>query len=95
MISHVLLFFGPSVIDAFSITLKEFSRLHYCSFIKVLTTASRDSLVRLTHLFWFVNIFFYLFLSFFNFFVFILFRHLPTAFQKNRSVEDSTLLNFS
>ena len=36
MISHALLFFRFVYLDAFSLTLLEFSRLHYCSFFKVL-----------------------------------------------------------
>ena len=39
MISHALLFFRFVFSDLFSITLKEFSRLHYCSVIKVLSVS--------------------------------------------------------
>ena len=49
MISHGYCFLGSSFLDAFSITLKEFSRLHYCSIIKVLCCCSRDSFVILAH----------------------------------------------
>ena len=46
------------LLDAFSCSLLEFLRLHYCSFIKVLFAVVRDSFVILTQLFCFVNNFF-------------------------------------
>ena len=36
---------GSSRLDAFSFSLKEFSRLHYCSFIKVLSVNSATALL--------------------------------------------------
>ena len=66
MISHGYCFLGSSFLDAFSITLKEFSRLHYCSIIKVLCCCSRDSFVILAHSVGFCQQFFYFFETFFN-----------------------------
>ena len=66
MISHGYCFLGSSFLDAFSITLKEFSRLHYCSIIKVLCCCSRDSFVILAHSVGFCQQLFLFFLKLFS-----------------------------
>ena len=65
VISHSLLFFRFVLLDVFSITLKEFSRLHYCLIIKVLSLSLRQLCQIITSSLTCQQLFYFIFASLF------------------------------